>query len=56
MDLAKSSETVVPFRVTVWHHNPEDRDLNFHRRENLSHRIFLQVCFHIYDALLVSSS
>jgi len=36
-EAAKSSETFISY-ITTWHHSPEDRDLNFHRRENLKSR------------------
>jgi hypothetical protein len=35
MEAEKSSETVTPCHITTWRHNPEDHDLNLHRRENL---------------------
>jgi len=34
-EAARSSETSVSYHNTKWHHNPEDRDLNLHRRENV---------------------
>jgi hypothetical protein len=36
MEAVRSSETSVSYHITTWHHNPEDRDLNLHRRENLN--------------------
>jgi len=35
---ARSSETVVFYRVTTRRHYHKDLDLDFHRRENLKHR------------------
>jgi hypothetical protein len=35
METARSSETFVSYRNTTRHHNPEDFDLNLHRRKNL---------------------
>jgi uncharacterized phage-associated protein len=28
MELAWSSKTLVSYYITIWHHNPEDHDLN----------------------------
>jgi hypothetical protein len=38
MEAARSSETSVSYHITTRRHNPEDRDLNPHRRENLKFR------------------
>jgi hypothetical protein len=35
MEAARSSETVVSYHNTTWHHNLEDLDLNLHCCENL---------------------
>jgi len=29
----KTEETLVPYHITTWCYNPEDHDLNLHRRE-----------------------
>jgi len=39
MEAAWSSETLVSFHSTTRRHNPEDLDLNFHRREDIKFRI-----------------
>jgi hypothetical protein len=36
-----TSETLVSYRNTTRRHNPEDCDLNLHRRENLQSRVAL---------------
>jgi len=38
MEAALSSKAVVSYDNTVGRHNPEDFDLNLHRRENLKSR------------------
>jgi hypothetical protein len=35
-EAARSSETLVSYHNTKRRHNPEDRDLNLHHREDLS--------------------
>jgi gamma-glutamylcysteine synthetase len=35
MKAAKLSETLVSYHTTARRHNPENRDVNLHRRENL---------------------
>jgi len=35
MEAAESSETLVSYNNTTWHHNSDDLELNFHRREKL---------------------
>jgi hypothetical protein len=35
MEAAKSSETLIPYHITTWHHNL-DHDLNVHCHEDLS--------------------
>jgi hypothetical protein len=35
MEAVRPSETLVSYRNTTRRHNPEDRGLNLHRRENL---------------------
>jgi len=47
METALSSETVVSYHITTRHHEPEDLDLNFYRRENIESRswvVNLLVC------------
>jgi len=39
MEAAWCSETLVSYSIITWPHNPEDGNLNFHRRENLESRI-----------------
>jgi len=39
MQAAWSSETMVSYQNSTRRQNPEDLDLNLHRRENLRHRI-----------------
>jgi hypothetical protein len=34
MEAEKFSETLVTYHNTIRHHNPEDLELNVHRREN----------------------
>jgi len=38
MEAAKPSETLVSHHVAISCHNPEDIDLNLHRRENVKSR------------------
>jgi hypothetical protein len=40
MEAAMSSETSVSYRITTRRHNPEDRDLNLHRHEDLNSRMY----------------
>jgi len=35
MDVARSSETLVSYRITTWPRSTEDRDTNVHLRENI---------------------
>jgi hypothetical protein len=35
MKAVRSSDTLVSYHITVWHHIPEDHDLNFYRHKNL---------------------
>jgi len=35
MEAARSSEVLVSYHITTWHHVPEDHDLNSHCCENL---------------------
>jgi hypothetical protein len=36
MEPTTSSETSVPYHNTTWRHDPEDINMNFHRRKNFS--------------------
>jgi hypothetical protein len=38
LDPARSSETLVTYHNIVWHHNPEDLNINVHCHENLKSR------------------
>jgi len=38
MEAGRSSETLVTYRITTRRHNPEDHDVNLHRRVNLKSR------------------
>jgi hypothetical protein len=51
MEAARSSETLVSYHITTWRHNPEDLDLNLHRRENLkSHRnLYVLAAWHRFS-------
>jgi hypothetical protein len=44
MEAAKDSETLVSYRNAKQRHNPEDLDLNLHRRENLKCRNSVAGC------------
>jgi len=40
MEVTRSSEMLVFYHNTIWHHNAEDLDFNLHCRENLkSHNL-----------------
>jgi hypothetical protein len=39
MEAARSSEMLVSYHNTTWHHNPEEFDLNLHCHENNIHYI-----------------
>jgi hypothetical protein len=39
MEAAWSSETLLFYDIATRRHNPKDRDLNHHRRENLNSRV-----------------
>jgi hypothetical protein len=41
MDPAWTSETMVRYHKSPWHHNLEDIDLKYHRRKSLKTKIFL---------------
>jgi hypothetical protein len=41
MEAARSSETLIFYRKTTRYHNPEDLDLNLHRRETIRSISFL---------------
>jgi hypothetical protein len=49
MEASKSFETFVSYHNTTTRHNPEDRDLNPHRRENLESRTNCVVLFNCND-------
>jgi len=46
MEAAWSSETLVLYHINILRHNPED--FNFQRRENLIHRIKLNLQIHSF--------
>jgi hypothetical protein len=47
MEAASPSKTLVFYHFTARCHNPEDLDLNVHRRENLKSRPREHVRFHV---------
>jgi hypothetical protein len=39
MEAARSSKTMITYRITTRRHKPEDHDLNLHHRETLKSRV-----------------
>jgi hypothetical protein len=44
LEVAWSFEMLVSYHITVWRHNPENYDLNLHRRESLKPSITSTEC------------
>jgi hypothetical protein len=42
MEAARSSETVESYHITTRRHNPKDRDLKLHCRENIESRVSIE--------------
>jgi len=50
MEAARTSEMLVPYHITTWHHNPEDHNLKLHRHESLKSPY--RRCIHQFMAAL----
>jgi hypothetical protein len=49
MEAARSSETLVSYHITTRRHNPEDYDLNLHRRDKV--KVKLSLCLTKHRAM-----